>query len=140
MPAEYHVAKPSTFIRDTILAQRALLQDIAGGADWHSAAGNTVLLRPSTVAEPPLHIAMAGWRVDVREYPNAVLLIMWNGVVPIDDDDDIADSLVLADMLEALTAGGCAAAPGFDEIATEPRDSGSNYAVVAVTTRTHFII
>lgn len=134
------MAKPSTIIRDTILAQQLLLQQIDGGADWHSAAGALVSLRPLHESEPPLNIAMTEWRIEVGDEPNATLLVTWTAAVPIDADDAIADSLVLADMLSALAGGDCATSPRISDIGNEPRESGSNYAAVSVTTRTHLIL
>ena len=118
-----------------ILAQKILLEQITGGANWHTSIGSNVVLRTNDESEPFAHIALAGWRSEPNSVNDAVLYIDWSAVVPIASDSDLTSALVLADMRAALTCGSDKIR--LVDVAVQLREPGSNYALVGVTTAIH---
>ena len=58
-----------------ILAQKTLLEQITGGANWHTSIGSNVVLRTNEESEPFAHVALAGWRSEPNSINDAVLYI-----------------------------------------------------------------
>jgi hypothetical protein len=118
-----------------ILAQQALLQAIDGTGEWRTTIGQSVLLMPIDEVNPTDHIALRSWRSEPRSINDAMLYIDWEAVIAIENDSDLREALVLADMRAALTCGSNKIQ--LADVQVTRRESGSQYAVVGVTTAVH---
>ena len=132
------MSKPSTPERDILLGQQARLREFTGGADWHSTIGRFVLDQPSADNEPAAQIAPASVAIEPQDDGVSDVRITWVAVLP--TERGFATALeVLADMRAALISQ-CPMGMTEDVGATvEPRESGSAYTVVSLTTATSII-
>ena len=130
------MAKPLNPYRAAAEAQLALIEAIDGGADWYSDIGQRAALAPSWQDDPDeSHVYLAALDAEPTDAYSAVIRCTWQADILVDTSTALSEVDVLADLVAALTCGQDTISIASVEL--RPREQGSRYATVAVSTTVH---
>jgi hypothetical protein len=128
--------KPANPYREVAETQLALIEQIDGSADWYSDIGANATLSPTWADDPEDNqVYLASLEVEPTDRFSAVIRCTWQADVLVDTDTTLTEADVAADLTAALTCGQSTIA--LAGVQLRPREQGSRYASVTVSTEVH---